>query len=220
MLIPTQKLRDIRYHFPFVRLIGRIVRSTLIAVCLVLCLATIALWIRSRSASEWITYQWITGDARARHLGLVTFREAVLFREQTYMFRPADDDEAFALRRDLPSQSGLRRWVQPAESLSDVNAGEGRWGFLRKNGESSRKTYRLNDSYYRVNLRFSSVTLPFWFLTLIFSLPPAHALWRWRRSRRKPIGRCPACGYDLRATPDRCPECGSIPTKSSPPTNP
>ena len=56
------------------------------------------------------------------------------------------------------------------------------------------------------------VLLPYWFIVPITAILPALMLRRFRRrwlqNRRKQAGKCARCGYDLRATPSLCPECG------------
>jgi hypothetical protein len=55
-----------------------------------------------------------------------------------------------------------------------------------------------------------SLEVPWWFLTVLPSLPAFLLLRRERRARTLlKVGLCPTCGYDLRASKDRCPECGS-----------
>src|SRR5204862_6682225 len=57
---------------------------------------------------------------------------------------------------------------------------------------------------------FSELIAPHWSFALLFgTLPAVWAVLRLRR-RRFAAGRCSACGYDLRATPNRCPECGAM----------
>ena len=69
---------------------------------------------------------------------------------------------------------------------------------------------RLIIAVYCENFPDQHVRIPDWLLiasTLLLPCPwIARAI---KHKRTKAAGLCPHCGYDLRATPERCPECGT-----------
>ncbi len=58
--------------------------------------------------------------------------------------------------------------------------------------------------------RMWSLSIPLWMPTALFGF----LFWRsfvplYRRRKRKKLGLCLKCGYDLRGSQERCPECGT-----------
>jgi hypothetical protein len=74
--------------------------------------------------------------------------------------------------------------------------------------------YEWDETWGRSSTGALHVRMPLWWLVGLFAILPIIRIYkypglirreRWRQSL------CPMCGYDLRGTPDRCPECGTIP---------
>jgi hypothetical protein len=91
------------------------------------------------------------------------------------------------------------RW-SAAAPYGDGNTADGRWA-----------TYSTLSSIL--------ITVPFYQAFVVTAIVPGIVAARRliaRRGRRvRRSGVCPACGYDVRVTPDCCPECGTVPTATT-----
>jgi hypothetical protein len=185
----------------------------LTALSLLLCAAVCILWARSRFAYERMSHHWlaVTGTAWDwRYVEAGQTRGVVWLRAGRTVQPRADGDERDALERDtaVSRYRDVRRlgwWRrQPANDFVPRDSGSPwqRMGFHAE-ADSGNGRYRSWGA---------DVTAPHWALALLCGVLPAARLVRLagiRARRRHTPGLCRGCGYDLRASPGRCPECGT-----------
>jgi hypothetical protein len=116
-------------------------------------------------------------------------------------------------RRRDPSQIGLHFVTQPAK----VDDGES-FEILSQSKRISWLGIRIGTSWYAETdgsvSHFGLIDIPCWPLAAATSV--LASLWIARRRTVLKKGHCIACGYDLRASKERCPECGrEIPASNS-----
>jgi hypothetical protein len=181
-------------------------------VSLLLCVATMGLWVRSDWAADVLAWQWVSPQPPAigttsawSVLGLVEKGGLLLLWE-----RNTGD-----VRSIHPENPDFLHATRFADSYPTAGF------FQSQNGSTSRYVLGFQYGYDREpGVPRYAIVVPIPALVLLFAAIPmalVPALVRRRsQSNRKRSGLCTACGYDLRATPDRCPECGTVPPKAQP----
>jgi hypothetical protein len=206
--------------------LGRI-RIALVLLSLVACVAAVAMWARSHRRGDSVilfgqpsTLAFVASpkglwppnvgllDANAGQVRLLLVKASW----PTLPWR-RDDSEGRGNERHLAWPAQIRPpaigdpdpWLgfhQP--NLTRVH---GRYGFELITGSTG--------GFYYYPL--AGLTVPYWFVVGLTAVAPVRwLLLRTRRARRTRRGLCPACSYDLRATPGRCPECGAVPADPTP----
>ena len=157
------------------------------ALSLCMCVGTGALWVRS-------CYTW--DELTIERIPVARYEE---FTNCTFYAENNRGQLTVAFQR-MGQPAGPRRWRFSFDEPYELQAIERvplrHW--LGCDGWHIRREGHLE----------VGITLPLWLLTAVLAvLPIARALAR--RSGSSRHLRCRRCGYDLRATPHRCPECGA-----------
>jgi hypothetical protein len=183
--------------------------TILSALSLLLFVAVCVLWVRSYSGSDYLS-RWRL---------LSSSRQAMTSRVHQVRWT-----------RGRVHLTAGEHTVYPHYVASLPVVGEGerspRWGWGRLGarhpgwGELPQRSFWNVLGFHRyrgqgsVGSSFSELTdgivVPAWLPAVILAIPPL--LWvhrKTRHRRRTRRGICVVCGYDLHATPGRCPECGT-----------
>jgi hypothetical protein len=178
--------------------------TILSALSLVLCLAAVALWVRSYFRGDVVSFADGPPAPAVSSEWFVRSNYGVLYfaRNRAYANATGFDPRPLGWGSHSPNRFFCGPVIQgniPGFVLGSFSVG------------GIRGTARSHAAF----------TVPHWFLGVLGAIAPLLWLRRFRRTRRRRArGLCLRCGYDLRASPGRCPECGTITAGEAPLTLP
>jgi hypothetical protein len=201
---------------PFLRVLSCAARIAVAAAIVVVLAGSSVLAIGSRGRDLTLTHVRVFRfDEAEKHLELVEFEcndgIAAISRQSGWFFD-------WALYMQIQQAEG---W-SPGRSEFAV---AWRNATARKSGWGEFRLYRIPYPGGEIGGRVRGVTFPLWPIVLVSVMLTAALLVQRILSARRDRDRrgclCRMCGYDLRATPDRCPECGTVPaTRAARPGGP
>ena len=110
-----------------------------------------------------------------------------------------------------------RAMVESSPNAGDLFIADRKFGFAGYD-----RTWMVMPPPQSLTRRTTAYVAPILFFVALTSVVPALRLVAFLRARRRARwgrdGRCESCGYDLRGSPGRCPECGAPPAAPAKPS--